>query len=89
MAATIAGIEALRPAARGLLEAHHCQSWADDPLAGGVWAMHAPGQPRRLGPALSMPHGRIEFAGEHCSPDQRGMEAAASTGVMAAVRALA
>lgn len=87
MANTVAAIEALRPAARGLLEAHHYQAWADEPFAGGAWAIHAPGQPRRLGPELSTPFGRLFFAGEHCSPDQRGMEAAASSGLMTALAA--
>jgi monoamine oxidase len=89
MASTIAAIEALRPAARGQLQALHYQAWADDPLAGGAWAIHAPGQPRRLGPVLARPHGRIFFAGEHCSPDQRGMEAAAGSGYAAAMAAMA
>jgi monoamine oxidase len=89
MANTIAAIEALRPAAKGQLKALHYQAWADDPLAGGAWAIHAPGQPRRLGPVLAKPHGRVHFAGEHCSPDQRGMEAAASSGYAAAMAAMA
>lgn len=88
MASTVAAIEALRPAARGLLQAHHYQAWMEDPYAGGAWAIHAPGQPRTLGPELATPFGRLFFAGEHCSPDQRGMEAAASSGVLSAVAAL-
>jgi monoamine oxidase len=87
MASTVAAIEALRPAARGLLRAHHYQAWADDPYAGGAWAIHAPGQPRTLGPELGTPFGRLFFAGEHCSPDQRGMEAAASSGALTAIAA--
>ena len=89
MASTIAAIEGLRPAAKGQLTALHCQPWGDDPLSGGAWAIHAPGQPQRLGPHLGMAEGRLHFAGEHCSPDQRGMEAAASSGVMAALAAMA
>jgi monoamine oxidase len=88
MASAIAAIEALRPAAKGQLRALHYQAWADDPLAGGAWAIHAPGQPHRLGPVLGLPHGRLFFAGEHCSHDQRGMEAAASTGFSAAMAAI-
>jgi len=88
MASAIAAIEALRPAAKGQLRALHYQAWADDPLAGGAWAIHAPGQPHRLGPVLGRPHGRLFFAGEHCSHDQRGMEAAASTGFSAAMAAI-
>jgi monoamine oxidase len=87
-ASSIAAIEALRPAAKGRLRALHYQAWADDPFAGGAWAIHAPGQPRRLGPVLAAPHGRLFFAGEHCSTDQRGMEAAASSGFAAAMAAL-
>jgi monoamine oxidase len=88
MASTIAAIEGLRPAARGQLTALHYQAWADDPWAGGAWAIHAPGQPRRLGPHLATPEGRLFFAGEHTSTDQRGLEAAASSGVMAALSAV-
>ncbi|WP_439534349.1 flavin monoamine oxidase family protein [Polymorphobacter sp.] len=88
MASTIAAIEGLRPAAKGQLTALHYQAWLDDPLAGGAWAIHAPGQPRRLGPHLATPEGRLFFAGEHTSTDQRGMEAAASSGVMAALAAV-
>ncbi len=88
MASTIAAIEALRPAAKGQLQALHYQAWADDPFAGGGWAIHAPGQPRRFAKAVAEPHGRLFFAGEHCSHDQRGLEAAASTGFMAALAAL-
>jgi len=88
MASTITAIERLRPAAKGQLRALHYQAWADDPLCGGAWAIHAPGQPRRLGQALGRPHGRLFFAGEHCSHDQRGMEAAASSGFSAAMAAL-
>lgn len=89
MAHTISAIEALRPAAKGQLGALHYQAWVDDPFAGGAWAIHAPGQPRRLGPVLALPHGRIFFAGEHCSADERGMEAAASSGYQAGMAAIA
>jgi monoamine oxidase len=88
MASVIAAIEALRPAAKGRLRPLHYQAWADDPFAWGAWAIHAPGQPRRLGPVLAAPHGRLLFAGEHCSTDQRGMEAAASSGHAAAMAAM-
>ena len=87
MASTIAAIEGLRPSARGQLSALHYQAWGEDPLSGGAWAIHAPGQPRRLGPHIASPEGRLFFAGEHTSTDQRGLEAAASSGVMAALAA--
>ena len=87
-ASTIAAIEGLRPAAKGQLTAVHYQAWADDPLAGGAWAIHAPGQPQRLGPHLALAENRLFFAGEHTSADQRGLEAAASSGVMAALAAV-
>lgn len=87
--ATVAAIESLRPAARGHLVALHYQGWSEDPFAGGGWAIYAPGQPRRLARAIAAPHGRVHFAGEHCALDQRGLEAAASSGVMAALDALA
>jgi monoamine oxidase len=87
-AQTIAAIEAVRPAARGQLKAVAYQAWADEPWSGGAWAIHAAGQPHRLAPAVAAPHGRLFFAGEHCNTDQRGMEAAATSGVSAALAAV-
>jgi monoamine oxidase len=87
-AQTIAAIEAIRPAARGQLQAVAYQAWADDPWSGGAWAIYAAGQPHRLAPAVATPQGRLFFAGEHCNTDQRGMEAAATSGVSAALAAV-
>ncbi len=87
-ASVIAGIEALRPAARGMLTAVAYQAWADDPFSGGAWAMHDATQPHRFSSAVAAPHGRLLFAGEHTSTDQRGMEAAATSGVTAALSAV-
>jgi len=93
-APVIAGIEALRPAAKGQLTAVHYQAWADEPFSGGAWAMYDASQPHKLAPALvspatAAPHNRLFFAGEHCNTDQRGMEAAATSGMVAAIAAMA
>ena len=82
-------IEALRPAARGQLRYVGCQSWGQDPFAGGGWAYYRPGQIRRFGAALEGRRGRIHFCGEHLAVDSRGMEGAMESGTAAAAAALA
>ncbi|MFO1427104.1 MAG: FAD-dependent oxidoreductase [Steroidobacteraceae bacterium] len=72
----IAGIEAIRPAARGALELGAYHSWAQDPFAAGDWAIYAPGQLSRFGDALAQPHDRVHFCGEHTAIGNRGMEGA-------------
>jgi monoamine oxidase len=69
-------IEALRPAARGALDAGFVQAWAREPYSGGDWAVFAPGQVRRCASAMSAPAGRIHFCGEHTARANRGMEGA-------------
>lgn len=76
----ISAIERVRPAAKGELEAVAFKSWTRDPFAGGDWAIWAPGQVTELNPAVSIPHGRIHFAGEHTARSNRGMEGAQESG---------
>jgi monoamine oxidase len=72
----VAEIERLRPAARGALEVAAVHSWEQDPFAGGTWAIFRPGQVAAFAAAMSRPHGRISFCGEHTAIGARGMEAA-------------
>ena len=77
-------IETVRPALRGQLKYVGRQSWGADIFAGGGWAYFRPGQIRRYGAALAVPHGRVHFAGEHLARANRGMEGAMESGERAA-----
>jgi len=79
---------ALVPAAKGQVELAERVSWARDPLAGGSWAIWRPGEIARHADALSLPHGRIFFAGEHTAWANSGMEGAAESGERAALQAM-
>lgn len=84
----IAEFEAARPAARGQLQAVAWHSWGLDRDAGGSWAVFAPGTVTRFLPAMSAPHGRVHFCGEHTALTARGMEGAMESGQRAAMEAL-
>jgi monoamine oxidase len=71
-----AEIERIRPAARGALRPAAYVSWGRDPYAGGAYACWAPGQIAGFADALSQPHGRLIFAGEHTAVRARGIEGA-------------
>ena len=61
------------------------QPWQHDPYTGGAYAFYRPGQWFTVMPALSRPHDRVHFAGEHLSEDWQGfMEGAVETGQAAA-----
>lgn len=83
-AGIIGEIEAVRPAARGQLEFVGRQSWGADPFARGAWAYFRPGQITRFAAAMSAPHGRVRFCGEHLARGNRGMEGAMESGERAA-----
>lgn len=72
----VAGIEAVRPAARGKLRATFLQSWALEPFNRGDWSVWGPGQISRFALEMSKPAGRVHFAGEHTATSNRGLEAA-------------
>jgi monoamine oxidase len=80
IAAVIADIERLRPAAKGQLEAVEYKSWYRDPFASGDWAVWQPGQISELAANIAEPHGRIHFCGEHTALANRGMEGAMESG---------
>ncbi|MGP1353675.1 MAG: flavin monoamine oxidase family protein [Parasphingopyxis sp.] len=76
MALVQAEIERIRPASRGALRPAAYVSWGNDPYAGGAYACWAPGQITAFADALSAPHDRLIFAGEHTAIRARGIEGA-------------
>lgn len=75
----------VRPSAAGRVEPRFVQNWSSSPWTGGHLAYMGPGQVTEFGGALSEPHGRIHFAGEHTSQMALGMEGAMESGERAAV----
>ncbi|MFW2406078.1 MAG: flavin monoamine oxidase family protein [Gammaproteobacteria bacterium] len=88
IAAVIADIERIRPAAKGQLEFGGYKSWYRDPFASGDWAVWAPGQITDFAADIATPHGRIHFCGEHTAVSNRGMEGALESGERAAFEVL-
>ena len=82
--AVVRTMERVRPASAQQLEVLRVQSWGRDALAGGSYAHYAPGQLRAGTAAISAPHGRLFFAGEHTAVVAAGMEGAVSSGEAAA-----
>jgi len=78
----------VRPSTAGAVEITRIVSWGRDPWAGGAWAMPAPGQMAALAAAAEADTGRIQFAGEHLSIEDSGMEGALESGERAAARVL-
>jgi len=74
----------IRPSTRGALEMVKFWSWQLDPFAGGAYAAWRPGQLSSFGKDMSLPAGRIHFAGEHTAVVARGMEGAMESGERAA-----
>jgi monoamine oxidase len=88
IAAVVADIERLRPAAKGQLEVVAYKSWYRDPFAAGDWAVWQPGQIADLFAQVAKPHERIHFCGEHTAVSNRGMEGALESGERAALEVL-
>lgn len=67
------------------VEAGATWSWADDPHAGGAFALFLPGQLSRLQDDIIRPEGRIHWAGEHTSAyGSRWITGAVESGVRSA-----
>lgn len=81
-------VESFRPAAKGALTVGAVHSWTQDPWNCGDWAIFKPGQVSRFLPAMSQPHGRLFFCGEHTAIANRGMEAALESAERVAIEAL-
>lgn len=84
----IAEIEAIRPAARGVLQCTGYHSWQQDPYAAGDWAIYGPGQVLGLAEGMAATHGRVHFCGEHTGAANRGMEAAMESAERASIEVL-
>jgi len=74
----------IRPSTKGALEFVKFWSWQLDPFSGGAYAAWKPGQLSSFGKNMSLPAGRIHFAGEHTAVAARGMEGAMESGERAA-----
>ncbi len=88
VAAVVADIERLRPAAKGRLEVAAYKSWYRDPFAAGDWAVWQPGQITQFARHVATPHERIHFCGEHTAVSNRGMEGAMESGERVALEVL-
>ncbi|MEM1412117.1 MAG: FAD-dependent oxidoreductase [Pseudomonadota bacterium] len=76
------------PAAKGRASLEAMVSWANEPHNGGAWAIWRPGEIARYADALTTPHGRIAFAGEHTAFSNSGMEGAMESGDRAALEVM-
>jgi monoamine oxidase len=76
LARVIAGIEAIRPAAKGKLRAGAYFSWMAEPFNLGDWAYFSPGQVAGVMGEIGKPVGRLHFCGEHTATGARGLEGA-------------
>ena len=76
------------PGARGQVEAVALVRWATDPHSRGAWALWPPGRIAHMVPAVSQPHDRVFFAGEHTGQAYSGMEAALESAERAVLEAL-
>lgn len=76
LAHIVAGIEAMRPAAKGKLKAAAYFSWMAEPFNLGDWAYFSPGQVAGVMGDIARPAGRLHFCGEHTATGARGLEGA-------------
>lgn len=67
---------AIYPKAEGLVKLEKVVDWSSDPLILGTWPAYKPEQINEFGKAISPPHGRLHFAGEHTALSNTGMEGA-------------
>lgn len=88
LARIVAEIEALRPAARGKLQARHWHSWAKERFAGGTWAIWGPHEAHAFGPVMGQQQGRLHFCGEHTATSARGVEGALESAERVALEVL-
>jgi monoamine oxidase len=84
----VSGLEAMRPAARGKLQARAYFSWSQEAFNGGDWAYFGPGQVRDFVNVMSVPAGRLHFCGEHTATGARGLEGALESAERVALEVL-
>lgn len=75
-----AELKRLRPSVEGRVEPRAVYSWSRNPYARGAYSYFAPGQMSAFGRNMSLPAGRVHFAGEHTAVLQTGMEGAMESG---------
>jgi monoamine oxidase len=80
----LAEVERIFPAARRYHERGASFSWDHDPWARGAFAYFKPGQALSLASQLSVPEGRVHFAGDHTSQWCGWMQGAIDSGRRAA-----
>ena len=88
LAHVVAGIEALRPAAKGKLTGAAYFSWMAEPFNLGDWAYFSPGQVAGVMGEIARPAGRLHFCGEHTATAARGLEAALESSERVALEVL-
>jgi len=88
MQGVMAELGRVRPSTIGRVEPLYVQNWSNSPWTRGHLAYMGPGQITGFGGALSQPHGRLYFAGEHTSQMALGMEGAMESGERVAVEIL-
>lgn len=76
LALVVSEIEAMRPAAKGKIEARAFHSWGNETYSQGDWAYFGPGEVTGLVNDMAAPAGRVHFAGEHTAMSARGLEGA-------------
>lgn len=76
----------IHPRVEAEFEAGYSYSWYQDPYSMGAYALFEPEQESSLREAIRRPEGRVEFAGEHCSPWPAWVEGAVVSGLAAALR---
>jgi monoamine oxidase len=76
----------IHPRAETEFEAGYSYSWYQDPYSMGAYALFEPEQESSLREDIRRPEGRVEFAGEHCSPWPAWIEGATVSGLAAALR---
>ncbi|WP_298195973.1 NAD(P)/FAD-dependent oxidoreductase [Novosphingobium sp.] len=84
----VAGLEAMRPAAKGKLVPRAYFSWSQEAFNGGDWAYFGPGQVRDFVNTMSQPAGRLHFCGEHTATGARGLEGALESAERVALEVL-
>lgn len=84
----LAKMAELRPSTKGALEFLRLHSWPDYRFNRGGYAYFHPGQIKDFAGAMSLPAGRLHFAGEHTATLTPGMEGAAESGERAALEVL-
>jgi len=88
LAMIVRGIEELRPAAKGKLQARAYFSWSQERFNQGDWAYFSPGQVAGVMGEIGKPQGRLHFCGEHTATGSRGLEGALESSERVALEVL-